>query len=56
MTIVVQLFDQDARADQSYNPELALMLAEGDDEECDIEESMWLAGTHVTHTHLKESS
>lgn len=38
-------------ADFSQNPELILMRAEGDEDEADIEESMWFAATHATSTH-----
>jgi hypothetical protein len=37
-------------ADFSTNPELALLRAEGEDDEADIAESFWLAGNALTST------
>ena len=34
----------------STNPEIILMRQQDDEQECDIEESMWYAGTAVTKT------
>lgn len=38
----------EGEADVSMNPEILLMRAEQDEDECDVEESMWLSATHVT--------
>ena len=35
-------------SDVSNNPEIILMRQQDDEQECDIEESMWYAGTAVT--------
>ena len=35
-------------SDVTTNPEIILMRQQDDEQECDIEESMWYAGTAVT--------
>jgi hypothetical protein len=52
--IMNQLPAHDVSFDVSLNPELILMRMQGDDYECDVEESQWLSGTYATQP--KQSS
>jgi hypothetical protein len=44
-----QLLDEVDSIDCSLNPEFILMMAEGDEAECEEIESLWLAGLAVTN-------
>ena len=46
--ISVGIPDQDITFDVSNNPEFLLMQAQGDDDQVDIDASIWLAGKAVT--------
>lgn len=46
--IATSLPEYDVSFDLSTNPEIILMAAEGDDDECDVTESQWLAAQYVT--------
>ena len=40
--------------DASTNPEIILMRQQDDEQECDLEDSMWHAGTAVTKPKLND--
>lgn len=47
-----QLTDYDLSSyDCATNPEILLLMAQQDDAECDVIESIWLAGKAVTKPH-----
>ena len=48
MRIAYAQLEHDEGSDVSTNPEIILMRQQDDEQECDIEESMWYAGTAVT--------
>lgn len=45
--IMNSLPEYDITSCSEYNPEVILMRMQGD-EQCDVCESQWMAGTHVT--------